>query len=105
SGRRRHTRSKRDWSSDVCSSDLAALSDAPGPASPPADGDVVVVAGAADSPATESGGNDARVDDGHPHRPWARSGESTDELHATEIGRASRRERGYSAVGSGRRRW
>src|SRR5207249_9059773 len=23
SGRRRHTRSKRDWSSDVCSSDLA----------------------------------------------------------------------------------
>src|SRR5699024_11492201 len=23
--RRRHTRSKRDWSSDVCSSDLAAL--------------------------------------------------------------------------------
>src|SRR5699024_11467585 len=24
SGRRRHTRSKRDWSSDVCSSDLAA---------------------------------------------------------------------------------
>src|SRR5699024_11478037 len=25
SSRRRHTRSKRDWSSDVCSSDLAAL--------------------------------------------------------------------------------
>src|SRR5699024_11554350 len=24
-GRRRHTRSKRDWSSDVCSSDLSAL--------------------------------------------------------------------------------
>src|SRR5699024_11938039 len=28
SSRRRHTRSKRDWSSDVCSSDLAALTDA-----------------------------------------------------------------------------
>src|SRR6266513_2585952 len=27
SSRRRHTRSKRDWSSDVCSSDLAALED------------------------------------------------------------------------------
>src|SRR5699024_11791466 len=26
SSRRRHTRSKRDWSSDVCSSDLARLS-------------------------------------------------------------------------------
>src|SRR5699024_11627827 len=26
SSRRRHTRSKRDWSSDVCSSDLALLS-------------------------------------------------------------------------------
>src|SRR5699024_11484916 len=26
SGRRRHTRSKRDWSSDVCSSDLAKKS-------------------------------------------------------------------------------
>src|SRR5437868_15235095 len=25
SSRRRHTRSKRDWSSDVCSSDLAAV--------------------------------------------------------------------------------
>src|SRR5699024_2871854 len=28
SRRRRHTRSKRDWSSDVCSSDLGALRDA-----------------------------------------------------------------------------
>src|SRR5699024_11826687 len=27
SSRRRHTRSKRDWSSDVCSSDLGALDD------------------------------------------------------------------------------
>src|SRR5699024_11528667 len=27
SSRRRHTRSKRDWSSDVCSSDLAASED------------------------------------------------------------------------------
>src|SRR5699024_12159961 len=28
SSRRRHTRSKRDWSSDVCSSDLAGLNPA-----------------------------------------------------------------------------
>src|SRR5699024_11816440 len=28
SSRRRHTRSKRDWSSDVCSSDLTALTKA-----------------------------------------------------------------------------
>src|SRR5699024_11429066 len=27
SSRRRHTRSKRDWSSDVCSSDLAVVAD------------------------------------------------------------------------------
>src|SRR5207249_7688204 len=27
SSRRRHTRSKRDWSSDVCSSDLTPLTD------------------------------------------------------------------------------
>src|SRR5699024_12057227 len=27
SSRRRHTRSKRDWSSDVCSSDLISMSD------------------------------------------------------------------------------
>src|SRR5699024_11955427 len=32
SSRRRHTRSKRDWSSDVCSSDLIYLG-VPGPAS------------------------------------------------------------------------
>src|SRR5699024_11301495 len=28
SSRRRHTRSKRDWSSDVCSSDLEAMEEA-----------------------------------------------------------------------------
>src|SRR5699024_11223161 len=39
SSRRRHTRSKRDWSSDVCSSDLAQ----PGTESEPAS--VVVLAG------------------------------------------------------------
>src|SRR5699024_11346137 len=38
SSRRRHTRSKRDWSSDVCSSDLVimAVPFLPGPVSPPA---------------------------------------------------------------------
>src|SRR3989449_11516458 len=40
SSRRRHTRCSRDWSSDVCSSDLAMISvgcaGAPGPAATPA---------------------------------------------------------------------
>src|SRR5699024_11329126 len=31
SSRRRHTRSKRDWSSDVCSSDLAFVTDSSPP--------------------------------------------------------------------------
>src|SRR5699024_11911468 len=34
SSRRRHTRSKRDWSSDVCSSDLDCFSDIRGISSP-----------------------------------------------------------------------
>src|SRR5699024_12302912 len=36
SSRRRHTRSKRDWSSDVCSSDLARDVAVPGPRGGPA---------------------------------------------------------------------
>src|SRR5699024_12022756 len=54
SSRRRHTRSKRDWSSDVCSSDLRLPGDAPdGPAAWPersADpaGEVLEVLGAED---------------------------------------------------------
>src|SRR5437868_8004036 len=35
SSRRRHTRSKRDWSSDVCSSDLRAHPRTQGAATPP----------------------------------------------------------------------
>src|SRR5207249_8550922 len=34
SSRRRHTRSKRDWSSDVCSSDLVSKEPPPAPARP-----------------------------------------------------------------------
>src|SRR5690606_41150772 len=34
SSRRRHTRFSRDWSSDVCSSDLATLAPRPGMAAP-----------------------------------------------------------------------
>src|SRR5699024_4753538 len=37
SSRRRHTRSKRDWSSDVCSSDLQTPGDQPGETDPDAD--------------------------------------------------------------------
>src|SRR5699024_2352108 len=33
SSRRRHTRSKRDWSSDVCSSDLMSMTEEPNKAS------------------------------------------------------------------------
>src|SRR5207249_11924713 len=36
SSSRRHTRSKRDWSSDVCSSDLAQAGKAPPPSATPA---------------------------------------------------------------------
>src|SRR5207249_843645 len=37
--RRRHTRSKRDWSSDVCSSDLVFV----GPMVPPVSGDTTIL--------------------------------------------------------------
>src|SRR5207249_8937139 len=50
SSRRRHTRSKRDWSSDVCSSDLTSIStrrSATGVAEPPRAGRVLLGAGAA----------------------------------------------------------
>src|SRR5207249_5644960 len=39
SSRRRHTRSKRDWSSDVCSSDLGVLGQRPQMAAELGDGD------------------------------------------------------------------
>src|SRR6266550_2402768 len=45
SSRRRHTRCSRDWSSDVCSSDLPVASD--GPVSVSGDGDYETPAGAA----------------------------------------------------------
>src|SRR5699024_11241796 len=51
SSRRRHTRSKRDWSSDVCSSDLFALSVANGgPINANRLGDIVVFNGVGGRP-------------------------------------------------------
>src|SRR3712207_7972212 len=50
SSRRRHTRYWRDWSSDVCSSDLASLSPSPGSATAPsADEGAGSAAGLADA--------------------------------------------------------
>src|SRR5438874_7782504 len=82
SSRRRHTRSLRDWSSDVCSSDLASVS---GPAFldlivPSADGKTLVRATA---PFTATAGQAIHV---HVAGGVATSSES-------EIGRASCRER------------
>src|SRR5207249_5134519 len=94
SSRRRHTRSKRDWSSDVCSSDLEEIADP---------GFVRVEARAHVEPRRLGG--DAQV-----QRP-ARGRRTVEEAHRVEqcaraeageeIGRASCRERGEGGGGGG----
>src|SRR5699024_11468181 len=98
SSRRRHTRSKRDWSSDVCSSDLAEqeigilaysalfLADDPGivellAASARNGVRVQILVGSPDSPTVTQRGEEEGIGD--------------------EIGRASCREREKSWVGAG----
>src|SRR5687768_17711523 len=78
SSRRRHTRCSRDWSSDVCSSDLPGLSDA-GPTQPH-----VVRRRSAAHQARDRAVQGAR------RRDAARPETSA---HAVQIGRASCRER------------
>src|SRR6266511_6146525 len=51
SSRRRHTRFSRDWSSDVCSSDLDDTDVAPGPRAPrPAGGEALAIGGIVPAP-------------------------------------------------------
>src|SRR5207249_8997274 len=95
SSRRRHTRSKRDWSSDVCSSDLAS----------PADSGLVGgrrAAGARLPPTNPLSAGDA-VAPGGRHRPRG-SGARCDGTRRAwiEIGRASCRERGQVGEVAGR---
>src|SRR5206468_6315781 len=96
SSRRRHTRSDRDWSSDVCSSDLTS------PAGP----------AASDEEFVRTYGSLARgvVVFGHLHVPFVRpvgemivanSGSVGMPYDGDQIGRASCRERGESAGGAG----
>src|SRR5207247_7623225 len=87
SSRRRHTRSTRDWSSDVCSSDLISVTR---PASPDDDAKTVLVQGwvVAQDVLRKSG--DLLVG-------WYRGGGGEAAL-SPEIGRASCRERGESSA-------
>src|SRR5699024_11753640 len=88
SSRRRHTRSKRDWSSDVCSSDLAFrhISLLPGSRRalcPPKNG-----------PRARTGRAHARA-----RQPFSHNREKSCPARS-EIGRASCRERGEVEVGA-----
>src|SRR5206468_7161294 len=80
SSRRRHTRSDRDWSSDVCSSDLSSTNSTS--SSPPTT-----------ACSTRSGVAETRAGDPHSRRPYARSGGSQQSGQNRQIGRASCRER------------
>src|SRR5699024_11435380 len=98
--RRRHTRSKRDWSSDVCSSDL-----------PQADvqGDLVVAAAAGVQPLARvaDAGGEGLLNKGMDilgggvdlQRAGMQVGQDALETLVDEIGRASCRERGKMSTG------
>src|SRR5699024_12032744 len=98
SSRRRHTRSKRDWSSDVCSSDLGMGISVHAVAAAP----WLLVAGVASMLILRGGGvwlseTWLRLSPGlTTTRDRARVG-----LYAAKIGRASCRERGESGVEGG----
>src|SRR5690606_40042781 len=100
---RRHTRFSRDWSSDVCSSDLVDVD----PLTPPAHGVVIAVeaTGVCRSDWHAWSGHDDSVT--APHVPGhelvgtiARAGEDVTGFAPGEIGRASCRERGRRAAGA-----
>src|SRR3712207_9533173 len=80
--RRRHTRYWRDWSSDVCSSDLGPRGDALGAGLRAAGAEPIVV---------RPGDSFAATATGYRLRPGVRA--DHDELVAAQIGRASCRER------------
>src|SRR5699024_11851350 len=82
SSRRRHTRSKRDWSSDVCSSDLSSIQ--PSRLRPGNSATVIELEGTFFEPFRRSIGSNCCVAE-----------------RAKEIGRASCRERGEGCGGAG----
>src|SRR5699024_11532186 len=96
SSRRRHTRSKRDWSSDVCSSDLVVQ------------GIILLVGDAEDEDDARADEQDDALDDIGPDDALDAAEERVDDReHADgpgEIGRASCRERaaGTQVTGAAR---
>src|SRR5207247_8352885 len=98
SSRRRHTRSTRDWSSDVCSSDLVPLHGARQQATRSAE------AGARGGARRGGGGREALAETATDRRRQIvrRTDDIAGAGHgAAEIGRASCRERGESTLGCG----
>src|SRR5690606_39534607 len=98
SRRRRHTRFSRDWSSDVCSSDLNVLI-------PGVGGSGVTTLGALLGMAAHLEGKGCTVLDQAglaqkfgPVVTHVRIAAKQDDIYAVQIGRASCRERMYSAV-------
>src|SRR5699024_11673189 len=99
SSRRRHTRSKRDWSSDVCSSDLHIADHGPLDYRLGVFGESFVVAGQTPGPHQPGVG---RLDDPPPVESLETRGvvAALDDLHQNpEIGRASCRERAWIWAG------
>src|SRR5690606_39905104 len=100
SSRRRHTRFSRDWSSDVCSSDLDVL------APSYREYGAQIMRGVRLREILLYWGGDERGNDFEVARhdfPWAVP-IATQCLHAAEIGRASCRESGWGTVAAGARR-
>src|SRR2546429_1460394 len=83
SSRRRHTRCSRDWSSDVCSSDLSCPAPAPRPGG----------TGWLHSPHGAAPAGAARATAVHPAPAWPPPPRCRRPAHPAEIGRASCRER------------
>src|SRR5699024_11841421 len=97
SSRRRHTRSKRDWSSDVCSSDLAmlVLGKVPGSLA------LTNIAGNAMFGSLSGSGIAAASAMGSVLNGPEKDAGYEEEFSAAKIGRASCRERGECSVGGG----
>src|SRR5699024_11667345 len=101
SSRRRHTRSKRDWSSDVCSPDLSTARPTPAPArNPPTAGAAPRRAAIAWDTIGEKRASTPMIE---AHGLTKRYGDklAVDNVSFTEIGRASCRERVIGRVGTG----
>src|SRR5690606_40928293 len=92
SSRRRHTRFSRDWSSDVCSSDLQSIIVAPNPnwrMATPEEADEWMMSRGFDIPVRRMVGMEQEV----PAEVLQALGAGTHDFVLSEIGRASCRER------------